>query len=124
MYFKKYRGTQWVDIGDNDAYDFVQGDLTIDGLPHDIDFTGKVPAGTKWIQFVVSMKSETLGSYSIWFAKSSTSEIRRYVTSQLVIMRTIITPIMLPLDSNLKAQYKIQNITWYEMNLTIIAIGK
>lgn len=105
-----YLKTSFVDRGDPAAYDFSHATFTIDNAWHDWDLSSVIPAGAKGVVFF------------FWFANTNVSidiQLRRkgnVNTKNISNLRTLVASIfrgaepIVPLDSNRKIQYKIDNI--------------
>lgn len=107
------------DRGDPAVYDYVKGDLTIDGAWHDMDLSAIAPAGAK----AVLICGEVEGAGTDWeirFRKNgNTNEINSCDMETIRANVERHRSMIVACDTNRVIEYKVDNQAWTTINLVI-----
>lgn len=116
---KNYLTTGYVDRGDPAVPDLNTGDLDKDGTWHTLDLSSVVPAGAKAVHLYLILFDDAVGSL-ISFRKNGNN-----FNSNISVMSTTVASvieygeIICALDSGRNLQYKVSNVTWLAITVTI-----
>lgn len=109
----------YVDRGDPAFPDFSLVQLITDGAWHDLDLSGIVPVGTKFVDISTIMQQALPDATLIYRAKGNTNQQNslRQQTQASGILISIRGFVLV--DTNRVIEYWASNVTWSVMNTTI-----
>lgn len=122
--WKTITSFEYIDGGDPSNYTFTKGDLIADGQWHDLDFSGKVPAGTKLVRLRIDIVDNAIGSIIRLRKKGNTNDPNRVQMATLVANMSLFDDKEVWLDENLKAEYWLTATVWSVITLCVSAYGK
>ena len=112
------RGGVYVDRGDAAVYDFLVGDLTTDGVKHDLDLSGIIPLGTKAVLLKMNIVDNLTGKYISVFKKGytgvNTAPIRTQAAGVITDGHFIVA-----VDNNRKCEYITSNTAFTGISILV-----
>lgn len=112
-------GDRWYKNPDPTGYAFILANLTTDGTWRDLDFSSKVPVGTKVIRLRVSVRDDATGSIIQFRKKGDTNEVNVGLARAFILDMDLNHYFELALDENRVAQYNATNTTWTGIYITV-----
>lgn len=109
----------YVDRGDPDNYDFVLGDLSVDGGWHDLDLSAIIPITAKAV-LIMGMIEGTNVNWNITFRrKGNTNEYNHDMMSTLRAGVLRHRDNIVSVGPNRVIEYRVDDEAWSELNLII-----
>jgi len=109
----------YVDRGDPSNVDFQIGDFITDGTWHDLDLSSIVPAGAKAVHLWLNIKDDVAGSQFRIRKKGNINDFNRLSQVTQVSDVYISTDSFVSIDSDRKVQYKGDNVTFTNIQITV-----
>lgn len=109
----------YVDRGDPSSPDYTSATLTLDNNWHDLDLSGIIPAGGKAALFRIIARTASVGS-SIQFKMKGKTQSSTVATVYINVSNGWEwTEKIVPVDANRFIEYKISNVSWSALTLTV-----
>lgn len=113
-------GTSFITAGDPATYDFVKSDLTLNNAFHDMDLSGIAPAGAKAVIMSVRMRTATVGSYFAIKPGSNTNNFNISYAATQVANQFFYSPLTIEMDASMVLKYAAANVTWTNVDISIL----
>lgn len=115
---ESYQRPSFVDRGDPSANDFTQATLTADDAWHDLDLSGIVPAGAVAVYLKFVIIASSVNRYVLLRKKGNVNEYAAPTVRSVFANGINDASLIVALDTNQFCQYKLSNIVW-----TVIAVS-
>ena len=111
--------SQYVDRGDPSAWDFQVGDLTTDGLKHDMDLSAIVPAGAIAIHIKAKINDDVIDMFMAFYTKSKTYSFNILHNRVIVALLDHYVDGFIACDADRVIQYAASNTVWATIDITV-----
>jgi len=109
----------FIDRGDTAAADYTKDTLTTDEAWHTLDLSAIVPKGTTAVAIRLFIRTGANNRYVTFKRNGQANNINSsYVLTQASNV-SYGCDIIVPVDSDRKVEYKIENVVWTTCNVTI-----
>lgn len=113
-------GLSLVFRGDPTSYDFQVGDLTTDGVWHDLDLSGIVPEGASAVILKLIVADDSATSEIHFRKKTGTTNLNQWSTKTRTVTFSKYQQGIVFCDTNRVIQYWASNTTWTTINLLVV----
>jgi hypothetical protein len=111
----------YVDRGDPALADFYVDDfITTDGLEHDLDLSGIVPAGAKAVSLTIKVQDNATGSYIRFRSNGNTNTISAFLLATQVADVPNYQNAIVALDANRVIEYKCNIRTFTILRVSVV----
>lgn len=109
----------FVDRGDPAAYDFLAGDLTLDGSWHVLDLSGIIPAGAKAVGISLQIQNTAVSRFCYFrkFGNASTINVSVSISQGANIFFG--SDISCPVDTSGRIEYAFFGGGWSFVSITV-----
>jgi len=119
MFFKRWAGDRWYDRGDIVAIDYAKESLTVDGEWHDLDISGVVGVGKRFVLLQGYLNENAGGNGMRMRTKGNTNEFNVAECMTQIADKTCDYNYWIHTNSGGIIQYNIDVATWTTINLVI-----
>ena len=119
MFFSRRSGHRFVDRVEEGGYDKLVADFTKDDNWHELDLSGIIPKNATWIFFTIIIGSAD-DTAEVYFREvggtAGNYRGRQYVQ---VANKPIVLTSYIPITNAGKIEYRVSNVTWTYLHLTV-----
>lgn len=119
MFFSRRSGHRVVDTGDVSLYHYQSSDFIKDGEWQALDLSDKIPIGTKLVCFTGNARSSVAFSSGMFKTYGNTNNANAGIFITQYADENIDVNFCVAPNKDRKIVYKLSNVTWGEINLTV-----